>query len=465
MYEIKYRNNEQLRVVEDNILDMIPLDWEYKSSKYIVSIIQTGTTPSTSIPKFFDGNINWFNPRDLDSEILTEANKKIADIAIKSNQAKIFPGDSTLIVGIGATAGKTAYLTCDSSFNQQITGIYSKMNYNKFLYYLFRSYSSEFLKLANYTTLPILNNSFFKGFKMGSPLLKEQQKIANFLDIKTTQFDDIIAKKEQLIKKIDEAKNSLISEVVTGKVKIVDGQLVPRDASEMKDSGVEWLGMVPSYWTKFRMKDISKENKYSFVDGPFGSDLKSDEYVDEGIPLIQLNNIRNGKHVFNKMNYITERKFLSLRKHSAYPGEVVFAKMAEPVARCCKVSNDYDKYTIVADCIKMKAKDEFDVDALVYFINSDYVRNQAEILARGTTRVRINLGNLKELLIFLPSKVEQVKIKELLDCEINQIENIIRKTNEQMIKLNKAKQSLISEAVTGKIDLRDWEIIEEGELQ
>jgi type I restriction enzyme S subunit len=84
--------------------------------------------------------------------------------------------------------------------------------------------------------------------------LDEQRKIANFLDIKTAQFDSIIAKKEQLITKLEEAKKSLISEVVTGKVKIVDGQLVPRPPEEMKDSGVEWLGMIPNEWSLPKLK-------------------------------------------------------------------------------------------------------------------------------------------------------------------------------------------------------------------
>jgi hypothetical protein len=61
--------------------------------------------------------------------------------------------------------------------------------------------------------------------------------------------------------------------------------------SAYKDSGIEWLGEIPSHWKNVPLKDLALEEKYAFVDGPFGSDLKNEEYQNEGIPLIQLNNM------------------------------------------------------------------------------------------------------------------------------------------------------------------------------
>ena len=91
-------------------------------------------------------------------------------------------------------------------------------------------------------------------------LNSKQEKIANFLDEKTSQFDLIISKKEKLIERLEEAKKSLISEVVTGKVKVVktdDGyELIKRSSEEMKDSGVEWLGEIPKDW------EVKKLNIY-----------------------------------------------------------------------------------------------------------------------------------------------------------------------------------------------------------
>jgi type I restriction enzyme, S subunit len=100
-----------------------------------------------------------------------------------------------------------------------------------------------------------------------------------------------------------------------------------------KYSGVEWLGEIPNEWTIKRLGHISAQEKNAFVDGPFGSDLKTDDYKDDGIPLIQLNNIKEGEHVLKNMKFITEAKKHQLSRHIAKPGDVVIAKMADPVAR------------------------------------------------------------------------------------------------------------------------------------
>ncbi|MDL0413867.1 restriction endonuclease subunit S, partial [Clostridioides difficile] len=103
----------------------------------------------------------------------------------------------------------------------------------------------------------------------------DQEKIANFLDEKTSQFDSIISKKEKLIERLEEAKKSLISEVVTGKVKVVktdDGyELIKRSSEEMKDSGVEWLGEIPKEWDIKRLRFLGKlQNGISKSSDSFG---------------------------------------------------------------------------------------------------------------------------------------------------------------------------------------------------
>ena len=112
--------------------------------------------------------------------------------------------------------------------------------------------------------------------------MKEQEKIANFLDEKASQFDLIISKKEKLIERLEEAKKSLISEVVTGKVKVVkndDGyELVKRNNEEMKDSGVEWLGEIPKDWEVKKLKYITD------VKGRIGfRGYTKEDLVDEGM--------------------------------------------------------------------------------------------------------------------------------------------------------------------------------------
>ncbi len=198
----------------------IPEHWEVKRLKYVFDKIRTGTTPSTAEKKYFDGNIDWYNPKDLNNEILQSSERKISQLAIEKGEIKIFKEKSILVVGIGATAGKTSYMLKKGTFNQQITGFNSSNNNNRYYYYLMSSLSDMFLKKANYTTLPILNNSFFNDIILVVPPLQEQEEIVNYLDTQTAKIDKAITLQENKISKLQEFKISLINSVVTGKVKV-----------------------------------------------------------------------------------------------------------------------------------------------------------------------------------------------------------------------------------------------------
>ncbi|EKO3450382.1 restriction endonuclease subunit S [Vibrio fluvialis] len=206
---------------------------------------------------------------------------------------------------------------------------------------------------------------------------------------------------------------------------------------------------LPEHWDEKRLGYLASNDKNAFVDGPFGSDLKTNDYKEDGIPLIQLNNIRDGKHILRNFKYVTEQKKNELSRHIARPRDIVLAKMAEPVARSAIVSEQFDEYVIVADCVKMTPDSQkIDLNFLNWAINSEVVKTQAELVSTGTTRIRISLGELKKLKVPYPSHGEQTQIANFLDHETAKIDTLIEK-QQQLIKLLKEKrQAVISHAVT-----------------
>lgn len=216
----------------------------------------------------------------------------------------------------------------------------------------------------------------------------------------------------------------------------------------------EYLGTeIPTHWNDKKLGYLSNQTRNAFVDGPFGSDLKSKDYQDDGIPLIQLNNIRDSTHVIRNMKFVSEIKKKELIRHIAYPGDIVFAKMAEPVARATIVSGFYNEYIIVADCIKMEPNEKIsNPDYLIWAINCDEVRINAELVSTGTTRIRINLSELKKLKIPFPPIPEQTQIAAFLDHETAKIDTLIDKQQQLIELLKEKRQAVISHTVTKGLD-------------
>jgi len=198
----------------------IPEHWEVKKLKFIFDKIQTGTTPISQINGYFDGEINWFTPKDLNNDYLLDSERKLTQLAIVHKQVKLFEKNSVLVVGIGATSGKTSFMPIEGAFNQQITAFKSYYDNNKFYYYLIQSLSSIMLSLANYTTLPILNNEFFKKLILVQPSLAEQNRIVEYLNEQMQKFNNAKIAYQIQIHRLKEYKNILINQAVTGKIKI-----------------------------------------------------------------------------------------------------------------------------------------------------------------------------------------------------------------------------------------------------
>ncbi len=197
----------------------IPEEWEIKPMKEIVSI-KTGHTPPSAHREFFDGSFPWFTPGDINETVLVHSTRTVSDLAIKEGQVPVYPEGSVLLIIIGGTAGKAGFSLVQCSSNQQITALMPKFCYPKWLFYAVMNERTRFYDLAQFTTMPILNNEYLAGYKMVVPTFNEQEAIVNYLDQKTAQIDSLIDKKKQLIEKLQEYRKSLISECVTGKIKV-----------------------------------------------------------------------------------------------------------------------------------------------------------------------------------------------------------------------------------------------------
>ena len=236
---------------------------EIKSLKEIASLIRTGKTPPTKEDKYFNGEINWYSPGDLDkTKYLFTAKRTITQQAIEDKKAITFPKD-TLLVGCIGDIGKLGITSELSSSNQQLTGILPNNETNvSYLYYWFKGNKKVLENYSNNAVVPILNNRTLETVKIPLPPLDQQKKIAAILDAA----DAYKQKTKALIEKYDELTQSLFLDMFGDPV--------------TNPKGWEWQNL----------KDIS--------DYFIGLTYKPENVAEDGIIVLRSSNIKDGELAF-----------------------------------------------------------------------------------------------------------------------------------------------------------------------
>jgi type I restriction enzyme, S subunit len=184
-------------------------------------------------------------------------------------------------------------------------------------------------------------------------------------------------------------------------------------------------------WEEKKLIDITdKKIKWSFIGGPFGSNLKSSDYATDGIRIIQLQNIGDAEFIDDYKIFTTEQKANELLSCNIYPGEIILSKMGDPVGRACLIPNKHARYVMCSDGIRLVIDEQRFSKYFIYsLINSVRFRDLVEKTATGSTRKRIGLDDLKNLPIVVPKFPEQQKIADCLSSVDDRITAETQKLN------------------------------------
>lgn len=173
---------------------------------------------------------------------------------------------------------------------------------------------------------------------------------------------------------------------------------------------------LPEGWKLAKLRELVSNPNNDIVDGPFGSNLKASEYVDKGVPIIRLQNIDRNSFINKNIMYVTNEKARELKRHNFSSGDIVITKLGSPLGKACLVPSDLNWGIIVADVVRVRPNDDFVLrEYLVRAINSDIGIRQFEPLVKGTTRPRVNLGNIRDLIVPVPPFEIQRRIVTILD--------------------------------------------------
>jgi type I restriction enzyme S subunit len=375
----------------------------------------------------------WFSPLDMRS-------------------LKLMDGD--VLISEGGDVGRSAI------WNNQLPDCYiqnaiararaQKNRSSRFLFYWMNMLKvSEYIDIlcnkatiAHYTAEKVENSPLF------IPSDAEAETISNFLDYETAKIDTLIDKQQQLITLLKEKRQAVISHAVTK-------GLNPN--APMRDSGVEWLGEVPEHWVSCALGKVT----LSKCDGPFGSGLKSEHYTDSGVRVIRLQNIKMGKYFDGEGAFINEEYYKNnLRNHDVEEGDVLIAGLGDPrnpVGRACIAPKDISPAMVKADCFRFRLDENKVIPSFVAQQLSASSFHDAGKLSNGSTRARIPLNLMTTRRIAICPKEEQLQILDHINRLSSQYDRLQKEAELAIELMQERRAALISAAVTGKMDVRNWQ--------
>ena len=405
----------------------VPLDWTIIPTKYLFNI-ESGATPRSENPDYFDGDIVWITPADYKTkDVYISAGKRyLTKNGFDSCSAVVVPAGS-IIFTKRAPIGNVAICATELCTNQGCLSCVPKAgDSTKFFYYLMSICTDAYNLLGSGTTFKEISAFSFANFILIRPMLQEQQKIAAYLDKQTAQVDALITNIQTQIEKLKAYKQSMITEVVT---KGLD-PTVP-----MKDSGVEWIGEIPAYWKIQRGKALFKETEARSADGS-----------EELLTVSQYTGItpRSQKNV-------TMFEALSLEGYKICEIGDIAANTMWLWAGAIGVS-EYRGVVSPSYNVYRQRSNNFAPRYLDHLLRAPMLVQEYASRSTGirASRLRLYPKDFFNIMFPVPPLEEQQAILDALNSKLSAVDRLIAIKQAKIEKLEQYKRSLIYEYVTGK---------------
>lgn len=414
----------------------IPVSWDTIKLKFHGKIYN-GSTPKSDNPEYYDGDITWVTPADMDNaSTIINSKKTITEAGLESCGTNLVPKNSIVIstrapIGVVCIAGK------ELCTNQGCKSIVPKdISCAKYPYYFLLTQSDTLNMLGKGTTFLELSTSDLSNYKIPFPAKKEQQAIADYLDVECARIDGIVTIQHQIIERLKEYKKSVITEAVTR-------GLNPN--APMKDSGIEWIGKIPEHWEVRRIKTLGEYRN--------GLTYNPENMVDEssGTLVLRSSNIQNGKIVLDDNVFVNNIIPEQLLVHK---GDIIIC--SRNGSRELVGKNALIKEDIMASfgAFMMIFRTNYP-EYISYILNSAIFGYYLSTFFTATINqlTGSNFGNMQ--IVFCPDLNEQQEIIDYLDRECARIDAIIEKRERMIELMTEYKKSLIYECVTGKKEIVD----------
>jgi type I restriction enzyme S subunit len=383
---------------------------------------------------FKNGYVNWNTCVHISEQ---RFNQDLA-IQIKENDLLITKDGTIGKLAIAKNCPKKVSLN-SGVFIIRNTGKYKYDD--KFMYYLLQS--REFtlwfdLSNAGNSTICHLNQEKFYNFKFAYPSLPEQKKIADFLDGKCADIDQIRADVEKQIEILTDYKKSVITEAVT---KGLDPKV------KLKDSGIKWVGKIPEHWNVSKMKYACSKITDFTASGSFADLAANVTYLDspDYAMLIRTADLSKKREV--QPIYIDKHAYEYLSNSNLFGGEILLSNIGS-VGDVYYFEPLYEKCSLAPNAIMAISKKSSRY--LYYFFSMPSATEELRPSGGNAVQQKFNKTQLRQLACIAPPFEEQKAIASCLDEKCSEIDSAIEDKQKQLETLEDYKKSLIFEYVTGK---------------
>lgn len=467
----------------------LPEGWK-KTTLGEISIIKMGQSPSGQS----------YNKQNNGYQLIGGA----SDLGEKFPQPQKFTSDAIklskindIIICIRATIGRLNLSDKVYCLGRGVAGIEVNENIEtKFIWYSLMNNEAYLLKNSTGTTFQQISSPTLKKLPIIYPTSKEtQQAIVNKIESLFDEIDEGIGRLKTAAQQIQQYRQSLLKNAFNGELtkewrsKHADAlpsenelltQIQTTSEQHHAQQLADWQTAVsqweqngkegkkpskpkaPTQAVKFEENFADLPNGWGWIrlgnlnldifDGPFGSNLKTKDYVDFGVRVIRLENIGYLKFITDKYAFITNEKYSTIQKHSIYSGDLIFSSFITDGIRVAIVPDNIGKAVNKSDCFCLRVLDNTILNKfLAYFLSTRSAYKQAELQIHGVGRPRINTTQLKNINIPLCSLAEQTQIVAILESKLTACDQLAAELAKQLKQAELLKQAVLKAAFSGNL--------------
>lgn len=424
-------------------IDKIPENWTVVKIKFL-NKLNMGQSPNSSdindsglgLP-FLQGNAEFNDKYPQPINWCLSPNK----VAKKND----------FLISVRAPVGELNTADQEYGIGRGLCAITAKKHLKNYLLYLLLSCKDELINNSTGTTFLAITVSNFSNIKFPLPPLPEQRQIAAYLDYKTKQIDRFIANRKKQIELLEEQKEAIINKAVTKGIE---------PTVKLKPSGVDWIGDIPEQWEVCKIRRVISVLTDFTANGSFADLAKNVKYLDskDYSRLIRLTDLR--ENLLNENGvWISESSHKFLAKSELFGGEILMANVGAYAGYVCLMPEVKYKCSLAPNMFLMKfSKAYLNKEYIFYLLKSDIFNSLLMNKALSSAQPKLNKEDIRSIdIVFPKSKSEQDKIVLHIESELSERNELISKYQKQIDLMQEYKTSLISKAVTGKIDVREWQ--------